>query len=129
MPRRRLRATALLPLPLPELLPLNAHLLGHRVGLDELRGRLHEAEELDEVLAVDEQARLADLARLVVPLPLREHEVVVSVGCPLHLGGVGARADRLEELLEQDLVVVRCRPTAGRLARVAMTATAAGRTR
>jgi len=78
---------------------------GHRVGFDEPGRLLEKVEELGEILAEDEQARLADLAGGVVALALGEHEEVVAVVGLLHLRGVRARADGLEELLEENLLL------------------------
>jgi hypothetical protein len=93
-------------LPRPELLAFLAHFVGQRVLLDEFRRGFDEAEELDEVFAVDEQPGLAYVAAALVALTFHQDKVVVAVLRPLHLCGVRARAHGHEELLEKDLVLV-----------------------
>ena len=83
------------------------HVCRHRVGADKVRGGGQKLEKLVEILAEDEQAGLADILRLVVAPALGEHHEVVAVVRTLHLRHIGPRADRLEELLKQDLVVRR----------------------
>src|SRR5687768_17834853 len=75
------------------------------MGLDELGRLVEQVEELGEVLAEDEQAGLADFPGGVVALALGDHEEVVAVIRFLHLDGIGARAHRLEKLLEEDLLL------------------------
>src|SRR5687767_5044842 len=87
----------------PELLAALLYLGGDGVGLDELRGLLHQLEELSEVLAEDEQAGLFHVAARVVTLAFGKDEEVIAVAGLLHLRGVRARADGLEVGLEQDL--------------------------
>ena len=70
----------------PELLSPLLHLGGDGVGLDELRGLLHQLEEVGEVLAEDEQAGLFHVAAGIVALSLGEDEEVVAVARLLYLG-------------------------------------------
>src|SRR4029077_17920209 len=70
---------------------------------DEPLGLCEHLEELSKVLAEDKETGLANLAGLVIALALGEYEEMIPVRCFLHLSCIGARANRFEKPLEEDL--------------------------
>src|SRR5689334_16814471 len=70
---------------------------------DELGGFVEHLEELAEILAEEEQAGLAHLAAGLVALSFSEDEKVIAVAGALHLCGIGAGANGVEELLKEDI--------------------------
>ena len=71
--------------------------------LNKLRRLVQHAEVRREILAVDEQLELFNFVGNGIALAFSQNQEVIPVSGFLQLGGVGARADRLEVLLEQDL--------------------------
>jgi hypothetical protein len=70
-----------------------------------LSGLPEQVEECVEVFGEDVDPRLANFPGLVIAATFRKDDVVISVGRLLDLGGVGARADGLEKVLEENGVI------------------------
>ena len=89
---------------LPESLTTEADFFRQRMGLDELRGFLEQAEERNKILGEDDKAALERFAAVGIGPADREDEHVVIVLEQLDLGCVGARADRFEIGLKENFV-------------------------
>lgn len=60
-----------------------------------------------EILGEDEKTGFSDFIRVLLPVGFSQHQIMIAVAGLFHLRDIGARADGLEELLEENGLILR----------------------